>query len=399
MGECDQCSGWVNHADMLHQMQWAGNKLIDTGLLVCKSCLDKPQDQYRSIILPPDPRPIVNPRPSPNVTGIDPVYMNTLRPYGTGGYGTFDYAVEPVQNLLGQRTPENQGFHQFQVGSSAQKPFYPEDKYSLLVRVAAITGIPIPPQIFDRSVTISRQNQSFPIMGTQPARGWILIYNPTNPQAQVSLSPGAPPIPVASMSISWGNIKNLILGPGEAFFAATNQGLGQCYQGAMAVAGLIPGMQFWAFESGYPFLWLTDDFGNLVTDQWGQAVPVGSPAVQPEPYFENFGGLMKVFNAFGWPVTEPSGPAVWNDATFAKVGPGSAPRNDAPPLFFGTVTPQELLLLGGSDLPWDNPKVEGQLWNPFRAVGGPIFISGNLHASLRPFGIGPFGTHKYGTWL
>jgi hypothetical protein len=50
-------------------MDWTGPGLFETGFMVCRSCLDKPQQQNRTIILPPDPRPVVNPRPSKDIPG------------------------------------------------------------------------------------------------------------------------------------------------------------------------------------------------------------------------------------------------------------------------------------------------------------------------------------------
>lgn len=68
-GECDGCGMWYQLASLRRQMQWAGPRLMDTGFLKCRRCYDKPQDQYRTIILPPDPRPVVNPRPSKDGAG------------------------------------------------------------------------------------------------------------------------------------------------------------------------------------------------------------------------------------------------------------------------------------------------------------------------------------------
>jgi hypothetical protein len=199
----------------------------------------------------------------------------------------------------------------------------------------------------------------------------------------------------SSFVVTWGDINNLIIGPGEAFFCSSQQGLGPCYQGAVAVIGLLPGMEFWAWESGAPqFIWLTDDYGNLITDDYGQSI-AASEIGQPAAYFENIGGLLHVYNAFNWPVVKPSGPGVWNKDTFARVGPGSAPLNGAPPVFFGEVTPLELLLLGGNGLPWLDPLKEGQLWNPGSAVGGPIFISTGRPLAGRPYGVLGYGTFGY----
>jgi hypothetical protein len=62
-GECDRCGIWYQLDALRRQMQWSGSKLIDTGFLVCSHCLDTPQQQFRSIILPADPYPLPNPRP------------------------------------------------------------------------------------------------------------------------------------------------------------------------------------------------------------------------------------------------------------------------------------------------------------------------------------------------
>lgn len=62
--ECDRCGFWWNRSDLKVQMQWAGTQLIDLGFRVCRNCLDIPQEQFRTIILPPDPLPVPDPRPS-----------------------------------------------------------------------------------------------------------------------------------------------------------------------------------------------------------------------------------------------------------------------------------------------------------------------------------------------
>lgn len=50
-------------SDLKWQYQWAGVKLQNIRLLVCDHCADRPQEQLRTIILPPDPIPVYNPRP------------------------------------------------------------------------------------------------------------------------------------------------------------------------------------------------------------------------------------------------------------------------------------------------------------------------------------------------
>lgn len=61
--QCDRCSFWRNRSDLVWQVEWAGMSLFSQGFLVCADrCYDIPQEQLRTIILPPDPPPVVNAR-------------------------------------------------------------------------------------------------------------------------------------------------------------------------------------------------------------------------------------------------------------------------------------------------------------------------------------------------
>lgn len=72
---CDRCGFVTNHYKLQWQHDWAGTQLINKGILVCDSCLDVPQRQLGTIILPPDPVPIMNARPEPYL--IDEVPVST----------------------------------------------------------------------------------------------------------------------------------------------------------------------------------------------------------------------------------------------------------------------------------------------------------------------------------
>jgi len=61
-GLCDRCGFLYNHDRLQWQFDYAGAGLINKRILVCSPCLDTPQAQLRSIILPADPVPIENPR-------------------------------------------------------------------------------------------------------------------------------------------------------------------------------------------------------------------------------------------------------------------------------------------------------------------------------------------------
>lgn len=213
MGECDRCGLWHSLDAMSRQFQWAGNSLVDTGLLVGSDCLDVPQDQYRSLILPPDPVPRENPRPSANVTAW------------------------PIIGQPLPTSPENLGFTQFVLGAS-QPGLYPTTKAAVLAQAATASGIPTPVTT-DDSIRVATVNASIALMAANPARSWLLLYNPAVPQAQLALGATA----------AWGTLGNLVLGPGEAFFWATAQGLGTVYQGALALIGLSPGVPFFAWQA------------------------------------------------------------------------------------------------------------------------------------------------------
>ena len=60
---CDRCGFQYNHVDLRWQYEWTGPSLYNKRLLVCEKCTDTPNEQLRTILLPPDPTPIINPRP------------------------------------------------------------------------------------------------------------------------------------------------------------------------------------------------------------------------------------------------------------------------------------------------------------------------------------------------
>lgn len=77
-------------------------------ILVCQSCYDKPQEQLRTVILPPDPVPIMNPRPEDYVIadnplsalGFDPLnmYMPISQRGGNIGNMTLNAGVDAAFN-------------------------------------------------------------------------------------------------------------------------------------------------------------------------------------------------------------------------------------------------------------------------------------------------------------
>ncbi len=253
-GECDRCRFWYPLDALQRQFEWRGVALADTGYLVCRKCLDVPQEQLRSIIFPGDPIPRINPRPSPDVTG--PATAGSVAvPTNPGNYGFSQYVLgAPTPGAYPSATPANPGpnitdefgepIYTSETGQEVNLSILPAGAYpdgvpNVLAQVAILSGIPIPDVLFDRSVTITPANISVPVLGENPNRNWLLLYNPAVPVAQMALAPTA----------FWGMTTNLSVGPGEAYFWATAQGLGAAYTGPVSVIGLYPGVPFWAWES------------------------------------------------------------------------------------------------------------------------------------------------------
>ena len=60
---CDRCGFRYNWVDLQWQYEWRGPVIQNIRILVCKPCLDVPQENVRSIVVPADPVPIINARP------------------------------------------------------------------------------------------------------------------------------------------------------------------------------------------------------------------------------------------------------------------------------------------------------------------------------------------------
>jgi hypothetical protein len=60
---CDQCGFNYNLFRLRYQYKYAGTSLINTNFLVCPTCLDTPNPNFKTIVIPADPKPIFNPRP------------------------------------------------------------------------------------------------------------------------------------------------------------------------------------------------------------------------------------------------------------------------------------------------------------------------------------------------
>lgn len=89
---CDRCGFLYNRMNLQWQYEWAGPKTVNLNLLVCDPCLDIPQEQLRTFILPADPVPILNPRPERYKLADNPV-SPIAKTFGTMTQGAGTNAV------------------------------------------------------------------------------------------------------------------------------------------------------------------------------------------------------------------------------------------------------------------------------------------------------------------
>ena len=71
LGVCDESGFVFNHQDLVKQMEWRGNNLVWTGLMVGPPYVDKPSQQNRPPIVKGDPKPVKNPRLPKDYKSVD----------------------------------------------------------------------------------------------------------------------------------------------------------------------------------------------------------------------------------------------------------------------------------------------------------------------------------------
>lgn len=63
LGICQRCGNLWNLRELRYQFQWMGPELQNKNIRVCPDCMDVPSEFLRTIILPPDPEPVLNALP------------------------------------------------------------------------------------------------------------------------------------------------------------------------------------------------------------------------------------------------------------------------------------------------------------------------------------------------
>lgn len=150
VGVCDRCGKLYNLRVLRWQMQWRGTSVQNIHLRVCNTCYDIPNEQLRTLILPPDPMPVMDARTEPYT--IDEKNFLTLSkitgtPFMFADQGEmncelyFQLALDPTFTAVGDVTAALQ----FGVGITA--PFSDADAMT----VALLRGIDLTASFSDAS--------------------------------------------------------------------------------------------------------------------------------------------------------------------------------------------------------------------------------------------------------
>lgn len=89
-GTSDRNGMISNHQNLVWQWDWAGRTMINKRVLVSPDELDKPQRQLGTIVLPPDPVPILNARVEPYA--IDELWASMME--GSNQHGSIPVYLE-----------------------------------------------------------------------------------------------------------------------------------------------------------------------------------------------------------------------------------------------------------------------------------------------------------------
>ena len=139
-GICDRCGFLYNHDRLQWQFDYAGAGLINKRILVCNPCLDTPQNQLRSIILPADPVPIENPRVQDYAAAeTDNIAINapTVTDFWTGipVPSTTDVITQDGINVTTQVLGRPTGLDQ-----NAVMPLFNQDSYRVVLSPLSVTS-------------------------------------------------------------------------------------------------------------------------------------------------------------------------------------------------------------------------------------------------------------------
>lgn len=205
LGVCDYCGQTYHLGELKYIFQWAGAQLQNQHFRVCCRCWDLPQEQLRSIILPPDPIPVADPRPE---------------------YYTMDNGLQGfVQNTLNPEAPLQSGPQVIQNG------------------VTQGWALPIPALTFE-AITIFEPFVPQKILSANANRTYLLVYNPEVYQAGIG----------RSTNIAFGSPSIVMCGCATALLQnASASPPANVWTGDVYAMGTLAGQQLFVWEDNFSY--------------------------------------------------------------------------------------------------------------------------------------------------
>lgn len=137
---CDRCSMWWNRSRMQWQYDWRGPTLQNLRILVCPPCYDSPQQQLRSIVIPADPLPVIQPR-------VEPFLYDSTNDHTVSAAPTIDPLTGiPVPGTTTFLTQDGQAMTEIPLGNppgldrNAVMPLYGQQAYGVLLALLSVTS-------------------------------------------------------------------------------------------------------------------------------------------------------------------------------------------------------------------------------------------------------------------
>lgn len=306
-GVCDYCGAWWQRDRLIPQYEWFGAELADTHFRACPECISKPQDQLRPVLLPPDPVPIIDPRPErlvpqqslagytgrsvwQNLNGFSQVVgpqgikirmpvlaefdpTNPIEAKNALWVALFNagYPVPVLTDDFGNLLFDDFGNVELQDGVTEGS-----GRIGLSgVGQKIFAGYPLPILISDDDQSVLTDDQGHVLLqdGADPtgvplfvptvadayARHNLMFYNPTGLML-CSAQNGAPTIGISATSLI-GSLRTgnpaasnaesgtVFVGTGEALMQNILESADALiWQGSVWMLGLVPGAPFWAWE-------------------------------------------------------------------------------------------------------------------------------------------------------
>lgn len=255
---CDGCGTFYNRVNLKYQYEYGGDALINQRFLYCFRCISKPQPQLKTVILPQDPIPVLDPRPEvPQLLANLSGFTQYIGPQGTivttdatGAKATFGEVI------LTELDPT--------------RPF--RTKAEVLASASTGWGLPAP-VLIDRSTTVTTASVGQKILNANPGRTYLLFYGPQS--LFYAIAQNATPALTLPTSVFLGQALYAPTPPAELGTVTAGTGgailqnglttpPGTVWAGEVWALGFVQSQEIWCWE-GVATDILTSDAGDLLT--------------------------------------------------------------------------------------------------------------------------------------